>query len=79
MSAVVAIDSAGSTRVGDKVALSVPIDDAGEGGLHCPSSFVVLQRLKSDSTAVDVRWSSFPDSYKHNLHNGISINTKGLL
>lgn len=50
------VDSAGgSDRVGESEALSVLTDDAGEGGLHCPSSLDVLQRLSSDSTAVDVR------------------------
>ena len=46
-----------SGLVGEKVALSVLIEEAGEGGLHCISSLdeVSLLRLSSDSTAVLVR------------------------
>ena len=71
--------SGGSPRVGERVALSVLMDDAGESGLHCPSSLAleVLLRLSSDSTAVDVRWSSFPVSCKFKFScTHISVNTK---
>lgn len=51
------VDSGTSGLVGEKVALSVLIEEAGEGGLHCISSLVEvsLLRLSSDSTAVLVR------------------------
>ena len=51
------VDSGASGLVGDKVALSVLIEEAGERGLHCISSLleVSLLRLSSDSTAVLVR------------------------
>jgi hypothetical protein len=51
------VDSGASGLVGEKVALSVLIDEAGERGLHCISSLVEasLLRFSSDSTAVLVR------------------------
>ncbi len=51
------VDSGASGLVGEKVALSVLIDEAGERGLHCISSLVdaSLLRFSSDSTAVLVR------------------------
>lgn len=57
VSSSVLVDSTGSGLVGEKVALSVLIEEAGEGGLHCISSLaeVSLLRLSSDSTAALVR------------------------
>ena len=56
-SSSVVVDSGGSGLVGEKVALSVLIEEAGESGLHCTSSLAVvsLLRFSSDSTAVLVR------------------------
>lgn len=61
---MVSAGSGSASLVGEKVALSVLMDDAGDGGLHCTSSPAGLLRLRRDSTAVDVRWSNFPVSCK---------------